>query len=188
MIQDVTAKSKEQNCNHDGGSRWWEHRMRLWTILTLLLLSVGLVTPAVTAQTIQQLRVRWDAYPGAPAAEVAPGSAPVSAMYTVLERQRTSGTLPRQRNPQLSSDQLLVVAVNAQGESVDTQLIPDPRVLRAETPGPTGELSGQILHRANPEFLLTLPDDPAITELRLYYPRWTGTAFVLELLGAIALH
>ena len=59
----------------------------------------------------------------------------------------------------------MVVAVNALGETVDTQLILDPRVIRAETPGQTGEVSGQVLHRANPEFLLNLPDHSAITEL-----------------------
>jgi hypothetical protein len=48
-------------------------------------------------------------------------------------------------------------------------------------------LSGEVLHRAVAELLITLPDDPALTEIRLYHPRWTGTGFVLDPLGAFSL-
>jgi len=153
---------------------------------TLLVLVAGMASQAA-AQTVQEVRVQWRAYIGTPP-ETEPGRGLTSDVFTVLERRSISGTLPRQRDPQLSSDQLVVRAVNARGETLDTQLIPDPRVLRAEATGPTGELSGQVMHRANPEFLLTLPDDPAISEVRLYLPRWTGTAFELVLLGSFAFH
>jgi hypothetical protein len=150
---------------------------------TLLVLVVGVASGA-NAQTVQELRVQWQAYVGTPP-ETAPGRGIASTVFTVLERRSISGTLARQRDPQLSSDQLVVRALNVRGEIIDTQLIPDPRVLRAEATGPTGELSGQVLHRATPEFLLTLPDNAAISELRVYHPRWTGTAFVLDLMGTI---
>lgn len=162
--------------------------MRPWTLLTVLVLGVSLSPAVESAQTVQEVRVHWDAYVGgAPQGVRTPRSAQPSESFTILERRRLPGKLPRQRNPELSSDQLMVVAVNALGETVDTQLILDPRVIRAETPGQTGEVSGQVLHRANPEFLLNLPDDSAITELRLYQPRWTGSAFTLDFLGTISL-
>jgi hypothetical protein len=162
--------------------------MRPWTLLTVFVLGVSLSTSVESAQTVQEVRVHWDASVGrAPQGVLAPGSAQPSESFTVLELRRLPGKPPRQRNPELSSDQLMVVAVNALGETVDTQLILDPRVIRAETPDQTGEVSGQVLDRADPEFLLTLPDDAAITEVRLYQPRWTGSAFTLDLLGTISL-
>jgi hypothetical protein len=94
----------------------------------------------------------------------------------------------RQRDPQLSENHLLVRTVNAGGEIVDTQLILDPRVIRAEAPGPSGELKSETLHRASPDFLLTIPDEAAVRELRIYHPRWTGTSFALDLLGTIPLN
>jgi hypothetical protein len=99
-----------------------------------------------------------------------------------------TGALVRQRDPQLSEHHLLVRVVNADGAIIDTQLILDPRVIRAEAPGPSGELQSKTLHRSSPDFLLTIPDDPGLRELRIYHPRWTGTAFVLDPLGTIALN
>jgi hypothetical protein len=159
---------------------------RTWTALAMLILGIGLSASEATAQTVQEIRIRWDAYIGAPS-EVTAGAAQASPLFTLLERRRVGGTLPRQRNPVLSEDQLVVIAVNGWGETVDEQLIPDPRVLRAESPGPTGQLAGQLFHHANPELLISLPDNPAITEVRLYHPRWTGTRFILEFLATIAL-
>jgi hypothetical protein len=170
--------------------------MRSRFVLALLSANVAFWTSAASGQTIEQLRLRWGAYPTAPAPIVAPNAPnaattvpapPAPDAFTVLERSRAPGPLPRQRNPQLSADQLVVVAVNGAGETINTQLIPDPRILRAEKIGPTGEMSSQVLHRADVEFLVTIPDDPALSELRLYKPRWTGTTFVLDLVGTIAL-
>jgi hypothetical protein len=159
---------------------------RTWTVLAILILGIGLSVAEATAQSVQEIRIRWDAYLGAPS-EVTARAAQVSPVLTLLERRRVGGTLPRQRNPVLSEDQLVVIAVDGRGETVDAQVIPDPRVLRGETVGPTGELAGQVFHHANPECLINLPDDPAILEVRLYHPRWTGTRFILEFLATIAL-
>lgn len=161
--------------------------MKYWIAFLLMILGLGPPASVVTAQTVREVRVRWEPYIGAPAPQVAPGTEQPSSLFTLLERRRVPGSLPRQRNPELSSEQIVVVAVDAQGLEIDRQLIPDPRVLRGEGPGPSGELSGVVLHHAKTELLITLPDDPAITELRLYHPRWTGTAFVLDLLGIILL-
>jgi hypothetical protein len=165
--------------------------MHAWTALVALILGVGLSAATANAQTVQEVRVRWDAYVDT-APKIAPQGRAIappqpSESFTVLERRRIPGKIPRQRNPELSSDHLVVEAMNGLGETVDKQLIRDPRVLRAEVPGRTGELGGRALRRADPEFLLALPDDPAITEVRVYQPRWTGSAYSLDLLGTIPL-
>lgn len=161
--------------------------MRYRIALVLLILGLGQPASMVMAQTVQEVRVQWEAYIGAPAPQVVPGTAQPSNLFTLLERRRVPGSLPRQRNPELSSDQIVVVAVDAQGQEIGRSLILDPRVLRAERPRPTGELSGEVLHHANTELLIALPDDPAIRELRLYHPRWTGTVFDLDWLGTVPL-
>jgi hypothetical protein len=161
--------------------------MRLTLILILVLL--GTVQSAVAQRRgLQEVRVRWDTYIGSPAPQVVPQPAqPTTNAFTVERRWWLSGSLPRRRNSQLSENQLVIVALDAQGKRIDTQFIPDPRVLRAESPGPSGELRGEILHHATTELLITLPDDPSITELRIYHPRWNGSTFLLEPLGTINL-
>ena len=116
----------------------------------------------------------------------APGQQSVNPLR-LLERRSAGGSLPRQRNPQVSADQILVQAFNARGLLVDSHLIPDPRLVRAESPGPTGELAGEVLHRVDPDFLITLPDVPDLVELRLFQPRWTGTEFAFDLIGSVSL-
>jgi hypothetical protein len=154
-----------------------------------MLVILGLGQPALAQrQGLQEVRVQWNAYVGAPAPQVVPQTAqPATNMFTVLQRRWLSGSLPRHRNPRLSEDQLVIIAVDAQGERIDTQVIPDPRILRAESPGPTGEIRGETLHHATTELLITFRDDPSITELRVYHPRWNGSTFLLDLLGTINL-
>jgi hypothetical protein len=128
----------------------------------------------------------WNAYI-APAPQVTPDAVRPADVFTLLARRSLPGSLSRQRNPEVSSNQIAIVAVNAEGRNIDGQLIPDPRILRVEQPGPNGELKGEVLHHVNTELLITIPDDPDIVELRLYKPSWTGTTFILDLLGTIPL-
>ena len=166
-------------------NRHWPSRLTV----VLMLVILGLGQPAsAQKQGLQQVRVRWDAYIGAPAPQIAPHPAqPSTNVFTVGQRRWLSGSLPRHRNPKLSEDQLVIVALNAKGERIDTQVIPDPRVLRAESTGPTGEIRGEVLHHATTELLITLPDDPTIIALRVYHPRWNGSTFLLDLIGTINL-
>jgi hypothetical protein len=142
---------------------------------------------SASAQGVQELRLGWDTLVAESAPSEASSAAPAPSALTLLGRRSASGSLPRQRNPELSSDQIVVVAEDAQGQALDWQLVADPRVLRSEGPGPTGELTGQVLQQPSTELMIAIPDDPAIVQLRLYHPRWTGTAFVLDLLGVIPL-
>jgi hypothetical protein len=152
-------------------------------------MSVSLPFWLAYAQTSQEVRVRWEVNIAAPRGTVLePGQYRPDPMFTIADRRQHSNPMPRQRSPELSADQLLVVAIDTQGQEKEQVLIPDPRVLRAESPDDlTGELQGEVLHHATAEFLVPLPNDPTIAELRFYHPRWTGSAFVLDLLGVVLL-
>lgn len=160
-----------------------------WMLVLLAVLGVAvsqtLADPLPQSRPVQEVRVQWDAYHASSKALVRLGAQLQSNVFTMLERRAVAGSLPRQRDPQLSQDYLVIIAVDAQGQEVCRSAIPDPRTVRAEFTGPTGELRGEVLHRASTELLILLPDDPSIVEVRVYLPRWTGTEFVLDLLGIV---
>lgn len=156
-------------------------------LLTTALLALAVLAPlSAAAQTVQELRIRWDSATGATTRRVEGAPAP-EASFRAVQRSRRAGTVTRRRGTDLSSNHVVVIATNAQGEELHRDVIPDPRLLRAEGPGPSGELTGEVLYRASTEFLVSFPDDPAITEIRLYHPRWTGRVFELDQLVAIRL-
>jgi hypothetical protein len=159
-------------------------RSPLKLLITVIAVGVAVVSVRGQSQSVLQVRVRWTT--AAPAVAPAPGL-PQPSPLRLLERQRTGDSLPRQRNPQLSSDQLVVQALNARGDVVDAQLIPDPRLMRVEGTGPSGDLEGVVLQRVDPDFLITLPDSADLVQLRLFQPRWTGTEFTLEPIGSVDL-
>ncbi len=96
---------------------------------------------------------------------------------------RVPGPPPRQRNPELSSMQLVLIAYDTQKHEVTRVVIADPRLIRAETVGSSGQLETKIIYRKNVDFTVVLPDDPNIKRLKIYHPHWTGTNFILELIG-----
>ena len=158
-----------------------------WSWIVLLVGVCAVFLPEAAAQSIQEVRVRWQAYSGPPPRAVVPGTEQALNVFTLVERRRVAGRVKRQRSPEFSANQIAVVAVDDQGQVVDWQLVGDPRIIRAELPGPTGELQGQVLHRTEAEFLITLPDEPAIKAIRLYHPRWVGTSYVLDPVGTVPL-
>jgi hypothetical protein len=143
--------------------------------------------PTAAATATQELTVRWTPYPGATSAVIAPDARPASAAFLLLERRSVPGELRRLRSPQLSSDQLVAIGVDAAGRESDWQLVKDPRIIRAEGAGADGRLSGQVLHRTDAEFLLTVPAGNGFTSIRIYETAWTGSQYVLRYVGAIAL-
>lgn len=113
-------------------------------------------------------------------------SAPPSTdnTMTVLSQKRTRSKMPRQRNPDFSTQHLVVMGLNAQGEETSQTVMLDPRILRAETAGLSGQLtSSELLYRDDVTFSATIPDDPSVIALRIYKPRWTGKEFALDLIG-----
>lgn len=139
------------------------------------------------ARAHRTLRVSWEAdkaalpRPAAAQYKNAPGR--VSLMSASARRE---GAMPKQRSAELSPTQVVVVALDAEGRMRWCGLVADPRLLRAEAPGPDGVLTGQVIYRESAEFVMQYPDDEAVTEVRLYHPDWDGQKFSLELVGAVA--
>lgn len=147
---------------------------------------VGAAQPVADGQTYRELRVRWQS--SAKQAREHPDileRGPVSGTLTALASARKSGRLPRDRSFELSTNQILVIAVNGNAELRWWRLFLDPRLVRAETRIGTGETRGEDLYLPNVDFRIAYPDDPGIRELRVYHPRWTGKVFQLELISTL---
>ena len=99
----------------------------------------------------------------------------------VVEQFHVSRQPPRQRHPELSPDQMVIIAYDDKGKEISRTVMRDPRLIRAEVVGPSGELQpSDPLYSQSLEFIVTLPDDPAISMIKLFHPSWTGTDFVLN--------
>ncbi len=106
--------------------------------------------------------------------------------FEVVSRRRLAADFVRERAPQLSTERLVVITVDISGREVAWQQVPDPRIVRAETPGPSLELSGQTLYRPVTELVVTLLDALSPAAIRVYEVQWNGTEFVLHELGQVA--
>jgi len=158
--------------------------------LKILLAPVGVnvveIGPATQTANHQELEVRWKA-PYKSTENNSTGTeqqGQPAQTLTVMGRSTGRGSLQRQRSLELSEEQVLVVAVGADSRMSWWTLIADPRLRRAETPGPNGELSGQTIILGETDFTVSYPTDLSITELRFYHPHWTGTRFTLESIGS----
>jgi hypothetical protein len=150
--------------------------------LATLRLAVPMLSTLDTG-ALQEVTIRWTAYPG-PADDLRSVAASQAVNHLrVIDYRTARGSLPLQRNPRLSASQLVVVALDSSGRELGWQLIPDPRIVRAEFPGPSGELTAAVLHRAETDFLLVLPHGNAIAAVKILQPVWTGSSVVVETLG-----
>lgn len=160
------------------------------TRLRSLLAPVGVIVsePAAEApaDTYREVKIRWDAYVGAPPLiDVDTERFPKGRTLAVTHRRKRKGTLPLQRSLELAPDRMLVVGVDATGRLRFWTVIADPRLLRAESVGPDNVLTGRLLHHTRPQFTVNLPDDQETKELRFYLPQWNGSDYVLEPVGAV---
>src|SRR5688500_15932941 len=81
------------------------------------------------AQTVQELRVQWTTSPPlAPKTSAERTGQPVAHLFLILDRQTMSGRLPRQREPELSSDRVVIIARESSGKILDWQVVADPRL------------------------------------------------------------
>jgi hypothetical protein len=153
----------------------------------LVFAAIGFPSPFVAwSETIQQVRVQWSTPAASPGISAQRGQAG-SDVFSLMQRQKMTGRLPRQREPELNFDKIVIVARDGGEQIVDWQLLSDPRIVRAESAGPGGELSGRVLYRERADFFFTLPDDARILRIDFYQPRWTGAQFDLERIGGVAL-
>jgi len=145
---------------------------------------------ATAAGASVEMTIRWNVTAAAANTDPQPVdvAGPPRNDFEVTTRRLVAGAPVRQRDPQLSEDDLVIVAVSPLGTELGWQVVKDPSFVRAETSTPAGELQHQTLRRPEASFIVTLPEQGAgITELRLLKPRWTGTAFVLDPLGSVTL-
>lgn len=108
-------------------------------------------------------------------------------LLSPLEIKSNKGALMRQRSFELSPTQILVVAVNQNDQALWWNLMPDPRLVRAETIDAAGNFSGKMIYRNSVEMLVSFPSDDAITELHFYHPNWNGQSYSLESIGNFSL-
>lgn len=132
---------------------------------------------------VLELRVHWA---GSTVAGQTAGAA-LPPPLALVEQKFSSGFLRRERRPQLSPDMLVIVVRASDGRELDWRTAPNPRVLRAETPGPDGRLSGQFFERQEAELFIAIPRLVEASALRVYQPRWTGTEYALDVVGDVAL-
>lgn len=108
---------------------------------------------------------------------------PATHQVFVIESRVLRGAIPRERNPQLSEDHIVIFALDAQGRELAKVAMIDPRLVRAEYEDPSGKLVKQILYRRSAEFTVSLPHLPQLKSLKIYQANWTGSEITLELIG-----
>ena len=101
------------------------------------------------------------------------------------DRRTTLKSVRNKRFSELTSKTIIVIARDKNGEEINPSVLFDPRLIRAEISSPeAGEVvpPDQIQHE-DTDFIVDFPDDAGIDKIQFYHPRWTGTAFTLELIG-----
>ena len=148
-----------------------------------LVATVPAAADAIANSAAAEITIRWVVTAASSGAPADPARVVPLNQFEVAGRGRVQGPLQRERDPQWSADELVLVAVDAAGREASWQKVRDPRVVRAELPGPSGELSGQVLHRPLAEIVAIVPDTAA--SLRIFETQWTGVQFVLRELGQV---
>ena len=138
------------------------------------------------SQAYRELRVRWQSSVSAVQDGLLKQAGP--GAVTLLNSFRKEGRLPRDRALEPSSNQILMIATDAEGKLRWWKLSLDPRLIRAEVPAVTGELKGEEYYLKSIDFVVTYPDEAGITEVRLYHPHWTGKEVQLELISRLAVN
>lgn len=143
--------------------------------------------PAGSAQVLTLL-VRWNAFQSSRPL-ITPGSASPTpgGGFSVLQSKLEEGTVVLPKSAELSTDQLVVAAVNPQNRLCGWAVVSDPRSVRAEEPTSDQTLKGHFLQRTATTFLVSLPNAPDASRLRFYQPQWTGASFQLLPLGSATL-
>jgi hypothetical protein len=132
----------------------------------------------------RELRIQWTtAQPPPPGVQA---TSPLNT-FTVLQQTRTTAGLRRERQPEVSANHLVVVVQDAAGRELDWRLVLNPRLVRAEVPGPDGQLTGRVIEQSSTELLVAIPDITGADRLQIYRPVWTGKDYNLEPLAQVVI-
>ena len=117
--------------------------------------------PQAQASASLEIRVRWTL--DRPVAD------PLEAAhrFDVLSVQRMNESVPRDRQPMVNSQSLVVVSETTAGQPLDWRIIQDPRVVRSESET-AGVLAGQTLYYQQTELLLTIPALDNVSRLHVF--------------------
>jgi hypothetical protein len=140
---------------------------------------------AAQADGMEELAIRWRPSAAPSGTLVAPASAPAGD-FELLTRRLLGEAVGFERNPELSDDRLVAVAVDAAGNVVSWQILLDPRLVRAEQAAADGSLTAVRFHRSETRFTVVLPRGAAAA-LNLYQPRWNGVTWLLDPIGRVTL-
>lgn len=109
---------------------------------------------------------------------------PPAQRATILRKKRVQNKVPRQRNPQLTSQHLLIIGYDEKDREIARVIIPDPRLIRTEETDASGRfISKHITYEDSAEFSLLFPENPQLHKLKFFHPNWTGEKYILELIG-----
>ncbi len=133
------------------------------------------------------LTVRWTVANAPLGTFTATPALPENNRFEILRRVQITEAPVRERDPQLGVDEVVIVALDAQGNEVGWHHLKDPRIVRSEQPGPGGLLAGQVLLRAETELAVSVPDELTAATLNVYEVSWSGSEFVLRSCGTIPL-
>jgi hypothetical protein len=156
--------------------------------LKKLMSKVGIDVPENDARTdppkrYRELKIRWGVSTKS-TTELRPANKPEEQTQPpsvfIVEDNKRLGTLPRNRSLELSPAHIFIAGVDATNKLRWWSIVHDPRLVRAETQTPTGELRGEDYYVSNVTLLVAFPDDPEIANLRFYHPFWNGTEFDLK--------
>ena len=139
------------------------------------------VAQASGSNETRELRLQWTA-PRAGAADAAsrpPGT------FKLLGQTRFSGAPRRERQPEPSANDLVIVVQDSSGRDLDWRIVPNPRLVRSETPDRDGLLSGRIIERDEVEMLVYIPDIPGADRIQIFSPEWNGRDYTLNPLAQL---
>ena len=161
------------------------NEQRLASLMSAAGIQVDPTSRAATGQNYQAMRLQLTT-------NVTTAGASDSLAQTFLtavnSSERRAGQLPRHRSIELSSQHLVVLTIDNATRLRWWSLIPDPRLVRAESPDANNRLSGRVIYQPNIEAVVAIPEDSAATELRFYHPQWTDDRFVLTLVSSVGLN
>jgi hypothetical protein len=92
---------------------------------------------------------------------------------------------PRQRSTEMSRDQLLILALDAQHAVRYWQIVMNPCLIRGEFPDAGGNLHKTELYRPNCELSAYLPDGSDASEVRVLVPSWPNGAIEFTMLVSV---
>ena len=141
------------------------------------------VPQASDARETRELRIRWTGGRTDTQGVRAAGA----GSFRLVGQARISGAPRRERQPELSANDLVVVVQDSSGRDIDWRIVPNPRLVRAEAPGPDGLLSGRLFERDDVELLVHIPDVLGADRIQLFSPVWTGKDYRLDPLGQIGI-